>query len=784
MIQIDTAVENPFPGLPRFEPHQAKYFYGRAKQVQQMLRHLEAQRFLVVIGSSGCGKSSLVRAGLLPALLRGYLGSGPNWRIALMTPGTRPCAALAQALAVPECMNTDSELIETTLRESTLGLVEVARRNHLAGQNLLVVVDQFEEIFRFREISDFAEAEAAHFVQLLLQASARGDDELRIVLTMRTDYLTDCAQFDGLPEAMNKGQFLVPRLTREERQEAIQRPLDFVGVEYTARLVQRVLNDAGDDPTNLPVLQHALRRTFEHWRGVGSTGPIDIADYEAATTGGSAIEKHAEGVYARLSPAERSIAEKVFRVLTTLDRGGRVRRPSTIGHIQAVTGGGDAVRSVIGRFAEQGFLTLNEDEAVDLTHESVIERWPRLKSWVDTEQKSADWYWQIVDSVRYKRSLWKGAELRAAERLRDKDGWNQAWADQYAPGFDEAMQFLRRSRWRRRFVFIGWLSLIMAIVLFALVFTYKLNEQRIRAQKGEVRAFQAELEAKKARDSAEASASRARAAIASTEEERQRHLADAAKFQQSSEAYTKQLRELTSGNTQRLPEETANVAALREKLASAERDRDTYQSRLSDQKKDYESQIATLNKELNKLRGEVRQNASEQGPIPPKAQPSVDILGSVLSQKEVSDAFGKAVGANYWAIEVKLANNTARDFAIEGLVLETSDGTTLPFTPPQDVRKIATKNRSSFGQFTRATDFLIHPNSSQLTVLFLQKSLLHLSQGQLPPGTHVKVVGSTPISEKDLVPNFTIIASAPSLSVAQGNQGNVRGHDGDQRRLQ
>src|SRR4051794_32911974 len=147
-------VENPFPGLLSFTPEQSKYFYGRNKQVEEILRHLEKHRFLAVIGSSGCGKSSLVRAGLLPALYRGYLSSGPNWNIAVMKPGGRPIEALSEALHDKDCFGPGAEFDSAELLDTTRGLVAVAQDHILPAQSLLVVVDQFEEIFRFSRESE------------------------------------------------------------------------------------------------------------------------------------------------------------------------------------------------------------------------------------------------------------------------------------------------------------------------------------------------------------------------------------------------------------------------------------------------------------------------------------------------------------------------------------------------------------------------------------------------------------------------------------------------------
>ena len=261
-------------------------FHGRREQVDELLQRMAKRRFLAVVGTSGTGKSSLVRAGLLPALYRGYMGTaGSRWRIAVMRPGGTPLRAMAQALGGPDALRMPGDTWNLqgaleTLGQNSLGLVDLARR-HLIGDpdNLLLIVDQFEEIFRFRrerQLIDGGE-EAKAFVNLLLAAAEQTEVPVYVVLTMRSDFLGDCAQFPALPEAFNRNQYLVPRMTRAQRRQSIEGPLEVAGVPIAQRLVQSILSDAGDNPENLPVMQHALMRTFEEWRRDGSAEALDVA---------------------------------------------------------------------------------------------------------------------------------------------------------------------------------------------------------------------------------------------------------------------------------------------------------------------------------------------------------------------------------------------------------------------------------------------------------------------------------------------------------------------------
>ncbi len=229
-------------------------FFGRDTQVDQLLERLGRQRFVAVVGTSGCGKSSLVHAGLIPALGTGLLGSaGARWAVATMRPGDRPLWRLAQALLDPAVLGpawSDLEhpaaQLHAMLQRGPLGLVEVLAESPLSGgRKLLLLVDQFEELFRYRREGEGQRDEANAFVSLLLASARATEGTMYVVLTMRSDYLGDCALFDGLPEALNDSQFLTPKLTRAQRQQAIEGPARVFEGRAEPALVARILNDMG-----------------------------------------------------------------------------------------------------------------------------------------------------------------------------------------------------------------------------------------------------------------------------------------------------------------------------------------------------------------------------------------------------------------------------------------------------------------------------------------------------------------------------------------------------------
>jgi hypothetical protein len=213
-----------YPGLRPFEAEDALLFFGREEQIDELLRRLQDTRFLAVVGLSGSGKSSLVRASLLPALHRGHLtGAGSHWRVSVMRPGADPFGALAQVL--DETLGKRNDRLPT-LRSCSLGLVDASRHGRDENENLLLVVDQFEEVFRFWGSNRLSAGAAAEFVELILAATRDYESAYRVyvVITLRSDYLGECARFQGLPEALNDSQYLVPRMTREQLREAIEGP--------------------------------------------------------------------------------------------------------------------------------------------------------------------------------------------------------------------------------------------------------------------------------------------------------------------------------------------------------------------------------------------------------------------------------------------------------------------------------------------------------------------------------------------------------------------------------
>jgi len=253
-----------------------------------------------VVGSSGCGKSSLIRAGLIPALEAGFLAQDRDrWRVATMKPGEAPLRHLATALQSSLAKSDEDSgiLVQRVVEEGADPLLDLCERaEDAASTNLLLLVDQFEELFRFgleRE-DPAARGQAETFVALLLRLAEQRGFPVYVCMTMRSDFLGDCDAFIGLPEAINRGQFLVPRLTRAQRREAIEGPIRLAGGRIAQRLVDRLLNENLDTRDDLPILQHLLMRVWDAWSERPDAGPMDLEHYDRVHGIHRALDWHAQ----------------------------------------------------------------------------------------------------------------------------------------------------------------------------------------------------------------------------------------------------------------------------------------------------------------------------------------------------------------------------------------------------------------------------------------------------------------------------------------------------------
>jgi WD40 repeat protein len=468
MEAVDSQRPNPFPGLRPFRSDEHHLFFGREVQTAALLQLLRTNRFLAVVGTSGSGKSSLVRAGMIAELHGGTMTqAGSTWEVLLLRPGGSPIENLARAMVDADLYDPDDPStlprLLATLNRSRFGLVEAMKQSELfePGTNLLVVVDQFEELFRFRQQGVDSEETAAAFVNLLLTASDQTECPIYVTITMRSDYLGDCSEIAGLAEAVNEGEYLIPRLLRDQKRDAIEKPIGVGGARISPLLVQRLLNDVGDDPDQLPVLQHALMRMWDVWStGSDHNRPIDFGDFEATGGLASALSNHADEIFESLpDDRHRSACEKIFKALTEKGADNRgIRRPTRLAHLQAIANADRAtVTTVLDAFRGPGVtflmpgteVELADRTVLDLSHESLMRGWQRLRGWVEDEAQSARVFRRLLDTARLwsegKAGLFRDPDLQIALSWREQEAPNSEWAEQYGGHFEKAIGFLETS---------------------------------------------------------------------------------------------------------------------------------------------------------------------------------------------------------------------------------------------------------------------------------------------------------------------------------------------------
>ena len=411
-----TGTRAPYLGLASYSVADADLYFGREALTAELLQRLTKSRFLAVFGSSGSGKSSLLRAGLMAAVARG--DPGQAWTAALLTPGPRPVAALAETVA--SLAGTPAEALSAGLMADP-GQLNAAVQLALAGQTpeaeLLLVVDQFEEAF-----GDGQERDC--FVDALLAAVSAPDARIRVAVGVRADFYGHCARWPRLVEAMRDSQVLIGPMDTGDLRDAITKPAARTGLHIERALVATVLADAGTEPGALPLVSHAL---LETWRG-SPPGRLTLAAYQAAGGVSRAIATTAEAVYADCDSEQRRILRRVFLRLIALGDGGPdTRRRVAPGDLTAGSEPGRAA-DLVERLARARLLTVEED-GVQIAHDALIRSWPRLNEWLAEGRAGLRVQRGLADSAsawagfgRDPAALYRGTPLAAARAWAEQDG--------------------------------------------------------------------------------------------------------------------------------------------------------------------------------------------------------------------------------------------------------------------------------------------------------------------------------------------------------------------------
>ena len=429
---VPTAV--PYKGLVRFEAGDAGLFCGREQLVAQLVARLVAARFVAVVGPSGSGKSSLVRAGLLPALASGALPGSDTWVPLVLAPGSEPLAALADRLA-PLLAGADPAALLARVAAGPGALAELtaeALTGRSATARLLLVVDQFEEVFTACR----DEAVRRRFVDLLVTAAGDGDGGCVVALALRADFYGRCAAHPELAAELAESQVLVGPMTDQELRRAVVEPARRVGCVVEPGLPETILEDVAAEPGALPLVSTALLETWERRRGRSLT----LTAY--TETGGvrGAVARLADGVYNGFDPAEQAVARAVFLRLT--EPGGGVddlRRRARRDEL-----GDDPVTDRVLATLVARRLVIAGQGTVEVAHEALLREWPRLRAWLEEDREGRRLHHQLGEAAadwqahdRDPEQLYRGARLAAA----------LDWSRAHAPDLNQhEREFLDASR--------------------------------------------------------------------------------------------------------------------------------------------------------------------------------------------------------------------------------------------------------------------------------------------------------------------------------------------------
>jgi len=392
-------VTNPYKGLRAFSESDADHFFGRETLIQQLLARLseggDLSRFLAVIGPSGSGKSSAVKAGLLPALRRGGLLGSENWFYVDFMPGPNPFEELEAAL-LRVAVNPPPSLLDQ-LKEGNRGLIRVVNRilPNDPSVELVLVIDQFEELFTLV----VNEEERALFLSNIVTAILDERSRVRVVITLRADFVDRPLRYMDFGELMQRRNELILPLTPEELERAILGPAKHVGLKIESGLVSAILRDLGDQPGTLPLLQYALTELFEKRTG----NALTKTSYDEIGGALGALGRRAEEVYAGLNENQQTIARQLLLRLVTLGEGMEdTRRRVLLGELEQlkapalsrVEGGSEAafrhssIMEILDVFNKTRLLTFDNDPitrgpTVEVAHEALLREWTRLREWLN-----------------------------------------------------------------------------------------------------------------------------------------------------------------------------------------------------------------------------------------------------------------------------------------------------------------------------------------------------------------------------------------------------------------
>lgn len=378
--------KNPYKGLQAFQEGDAGDFYGRKALIDRLVKRLAEttpeSRFLAIVGASGSGKSSVVKAGLIPALRHGILFGSQDWFIVQMVPGTQPFHELESAL-LRIAVDTPAPLLDQ-LRSS--GRLSDVIKQVLPVENaeVVLVIDQFEELFTL--VQD--ESERTSFLNALASAVLDPESRLRVIITLRADFYDKPLQYGRFAELMRQRTEVVLPLTSDEMEEAIVNPAHWLGYRFEPGLMAQIITDLSQQPGALPLLQYALTELFERTNGSVFT----LAAYRE--TGGvfGSLARRADELYDGLNMQRRTAVRQIFLRLVRLGDGSDdTRRRILRSELISLSEDKQLMQEVIDLYGQYRLLTFDYEPAtraptVEVAHEALIRDWGRLRAWLNASR--------------------------------------------------------------------------------------------------------------------------------------------------------------------------------------------------------------------------------------------------------------------------------------------------------------------------------------------------------------------------------------------------------------
>jgi WD40 repeat protein/DNA-binding SARP family transcriptional activator len=484
----------PFRGLAPFDSAHAEYFFGRERLVADLVARLIGSTVIAVVGPSGSGKSSALRAGLLPSLADGVLPGSERWRQVLMRPGEHPLAELGRALArlAPEERqgNGDDPLAAAL---DSLG----------PDERLVLAVDQLEEIFTAcRE-----EAERAAFAEAIAALAADADQHVVVVLGIRGDFYGRCAEYAELAAQMGANTVLVGSMRRDELRRAIELPAKRVGLRVEGSLVTALLGAVADEPGGLPLLSTTLVELWEERSG----RTLRKASYEASGGVNGAVARLAERAYRRLSTRQRERARAILLRLADAEEAAPVRRRVPLAELEVERDEDTAAALEV--LTESRLVTVDEG-TVEVAHEALLTEWPRLRAWLEEDAEGRRLHQHLIHAAaEWERSgrdpaeLYRGARLASAlewasEHEREPNELERAFLAESRAASEREAERQRRTNRRLRALLAGVGVLLAAAVVAGVIAISERQGARDAATAADARRLAAQAVSEERRDQA------------------------------------------------------------------------------------------------------------------------------------------------------------------------------------------------------------------------------------------------------------------------------------------